>query len=423
MAITAAMVKELREMTGAGMMDCKKALTKTEGDMDAAVEFLRENGLAKAAKKAGRIAAEGLVAVALSDDAKEAAIVEVNSETDFVAKNDTFKAYVAEVADQALTTAAADIEGFLAEDSKAEAGKTVKEALDGKIAVIGENLNIRRFAKVSAADGFVASYIHAGGKIGVLVEVATDVVNDEIKEMAKNVAMQVAAISPKYTSRDEVSKDYIEHETEILKVQAMNENPDKPENIIEKMIVGRLNKELKEAYQAAPDKIIPLCWVNANEGQEAYDMLEHYLRDENFAGVKMQPLFDAFTADSPMVDPIMEIAEAYKKPVFIHCGHPPYSLPWQIGLLAERHPHVPTVMIHMGHGDGVYIEGSLNMAYKYDNLFLEVSGMPMGCQIKNAYETVGSERVMFGIDSPFHHPSVEIQRVYSCGLNDGRCIL
>ena len=246
MAITAAMVKELREMTGAGMMDCKKALTNTDGDMDAAVEFLRENGLAKAAKKAGRIAAEGLVAVAVSEDAKEAAIVEVNSETDFVAKNDTFKAYVAEVADQALTTAAEDIEGFLAEDSKAEAGKTVKEALDGKIAVIGENLNIRRFAKVSAADGFVASYIHAGGKIGVLVEVATDVVNDEIKEMAKNVAMQVAAISPKYTSRDEVSKDYIEHETEILKVQAMNENPDKPENIIEKMITGRLAKEFKE---------------------------------------------------------------------------------------------------------------------------------------------------------------------------------
>ena len=203
MAITAAMVKELREMTGAGMMDCKKALTNTDGDMDAAVEFLRENGLAKAAKKAGRIAAEGLVAVAVSEDAKEAAIVEVNSETDFVAKNDTFRTYVAEVADQALTTKAADIEGFLAEESKAEAGKTVKEALDGKIAVIGENLNIRRFAKVSAADGFVASYIHAGGKIGVLVEVATDVVNDEIKEMAKNVAMQVAAISPKYTSRDE----------------------------------------------------------------------------------------------------------------------------------------------------------------------------------------------------------------------------
>ena len=150
-----------------------------------------------------------------------------------------------------------------------------------------------------------------------------------------------------------------------------------------------LNEELKTAYQAAPDKIIPLCWVNANEGQEAYDTS-------------------------------MELAEAYKKPVFIHCGHPPFSLPWQIGLLAERHPHVPTVMIHMGHGHGVYIDGSLNMAYKYANLFLEVSGMPMGCQIKNAYDTVGSERVMFGIDSPFHHPSVEIQRVYSCGLNDAQ---
>ena len=246
MAITAKQVKELREMTGAGMMDCKKALTATEGDMDKAVEFLREKGLATAQKKASRVAAEGLCKTLVSEDGKKAVVVEVNAETDFVAKNDTFRTYVAEVADQALTTKAADIEGFLAEESKAEAGKTVKEALDGKIAVIGENLNIRRFAKVSAADGFVASYIHAGGKIGVLVEVATDVVNDEIKEMAKNVAMQVAAISPKYTSRDEVSKDYIEHETEILKVQAMNENPDKPENIIEKMITGRLAKEFKE---------------------------------------------------------------------------------------------------------------------------------------------------------------------------------
>ena len=248
MAITAAMVKELREMTGAGMMDCKKALTKTEGDMDAAVEFLRENGLAKAAKKAGRIAAEGLVAVALSDDAKEAAIVEVNSETDFVAKNDTFKAYVAEVADQALTTAAADIEGFLAEDSKAEAGKTVKEALDGKIAVIGENLNIRRFAKVSAADGFVASYIHAGGKIGVLVVADTDSDSDAVKECLKNVAMQIAALNPKYVSSDDVDADYKEHEKQVLLAQAKNDpkNAGKPDEIIEKMIIGRLNKELKE---------------------------------------------------------------------------------------------------------------------------------------------------------------------------------
>ena len=292
MAITAAMVKELREMTGAGMMDCKKALTNTDGDMDAAVEYLRENGLAKAAKKAGRIAAEGLVAVALSDDAKAAAIVEVNSETDFVAKNDTFQAYVAEVADQALTTEAADIEAFLAEESKAEAGKTVKEALDGKIAVIGENLNIRRFSKASAEDGFVASYIHAGGKIGVLVEVATDVVNDEIKEMGKNVAMQVAAIAPKYTSRDEVSKDYIEHETEILKVQAKNENPDKPDNIIEKMIIGRLNKELKEVC------LLDQAYVKAEDGKQAVGKYVEQVAKANNANVTFEAIASILSSET-----------------------------------------------------------------------------------------------------------------------------
>lgn len=263
MAITAGMVKELREKTGAGMMDCKKALNATDGNMEAAVEHLREQGLAKAEKKAGRIAAEGLVATKLSDDGKKAAIVEVNSETDFVAKNEQFQTYVAEVADQALTTGAADIEAFLAEESKAEAGKTVKEVLDGKIAIIGENLNIRRFAQMESADGFVASYIHAGGKIGVLVEVETDVVNDDIKEMGKNVAMQVAAIMPKYTSRVEVSKDYIEHETEILKAQAKNENPDKPDNIIEKMIIGRLNKELKEVC------LLDQAYVKAEDGKQS----------------------------------------------------------------------------------------------------------------------------------------------------------
>ena len=263
MAITAGRVKELREKTGAGMMDCKKALNATDGNMEAAVEHLREQGLAKAEKKAGRIAAEGLVATKLSDDGKKAAIVEVNSETDFVAKNEQFQTYVAEVADQALTTGAADIEAFLAEESKAEAGKTVKEVLDGKIAIIGENLNIRRFAQMESADGFVASYIHAGGKIGVLVEVETDVVNDDIKEMGKNVAMQVAAIMPKYTSRDEVSKDYIDHETEILKAQAKNENPDKPDNIIEKMIIGRLNKELKEVC------LLDQAYVKAEDGKQS----------------------------------------------------------------------------------------------------------------------------------------------------------
>ena len=193
---------------------------------------------------------------------------------------------------------------------------------------------------------------------------------------------------------------------------------------IEKTILcpagATLNGELLDAWRQMPEAIIPLYWANANLGQTAYDELEHYLRDLHFAGVKMQPLFDAFTADSPLVDPIMEIARHYGKPVFIHCGHPPFSLPWQIGLLAERHPDVTTVMIHMGHGHGVYIDASITMAKKFPNLFLEVSGMPMGCQIKNAYENVGSERVMFGIDSPFHHPSVEIQRVLSCGLPDSQ---
>jgi len=191
---------------------------------------------------------------------------------------------------------------------------------------------------------------------------------------------------------------------------------------IEKTILcpagAHLNEELAKAWQAMPDRIVPLCWVNANLGQQAYDMLEHYLRDAGFAGVKMQPLFDGFTADSPAVDPIMDIARAYKKPVFIHCGHPPFSLPWQIGLLAERHPDIPIVMIHMGHGHGVYIDASITMARKHDNLWLESSGMPMGCQIKHACKSVGHDRVMFGIDSPFHHPTVEIQRVLSCGLDD-----
>ena len=179
-----------------------------------------------------------------------------------------------------------------------------------------------------------------------------------------------------------------------------------------------LNEEVKDAFTKDPSCIAPLCWVNANQGQTAYDLLEHYIRDEGFSGVKMQPLFDAFTADSPLVDPIMEIAEHYNKPVFIHSGHPPFSLPWQIGLLAERHPHVPTVMVHMGHGHGVYIDAAITMAKKYANIFLETSGMPMGCQIANAYATVGCDRIFFGIDSPFHHPTVEIQRIQSCGLKE-----
>ncbi|MCI6620230.1 MAG: translation elongation factor Ts, partial [Firmicutes bacterium] len=223
MAITASMVKELREMTGAGMMDCKKALTATEGDMDKAVDFLREKGLAGAQKKAGRIAAEGIVATCISEDEKHAVVVEVNAETDFVAKNEKFQTYVAEVAAQAVNTQAEDIEGFMAEKWALDPSMTVKEKLSSMISIIGENMNIRRFAKVSEENGIVVSYIHAGGKIGVLVDVETDVVNDAIKEMAKNVAMQAAALKPQYTTRAEVDADYISREKEILLAQIMND--------------------------------------------------------------------------------------------------------------------------------------------------------------------------------------------------------
>ena len=244
MAITASMVKELREITGAGMMDCKKALNETNGNMDEAVEFLRKNGEAKAVKKAGRIAAEGIVMADVVDD-KAAAIVEVNSETDFVAKNDEFKDFVANVVKQALATSSADMDAFLAETWVADASQTVKDALVAKIARIGENLNIRRFEKLES-DGCIVSYIHGGGRIGVLVDADTDVVNDEVKKCLRNVAMQIAAMTPKYVSREEVSQEYLDKEKEILLAQAKQENPNKPENIIEKMIIGRLNKELKE---------------------------------------------------------------------------------------------------------------------------------------------------------------------------------
>ena len=265
MAITAGMVKELREMTGAGMMDCKKALTATEGDMDKAVEWLREKGLATAQKKAGRIAAEGLAKVVVSEDGKKAVAVEVNAETDFVAKNEKFQGYVAQVAEQAMETSAADIDAFLAEPWKFDTTKTVSEALAAQIAVIGENMNIRRFVQVTEENGFVASYTHMGGKIGVLVDVVTDVVNDAVKEMAKNVAMQVAALKPLYTNRNEISEDYIAHEKEILMAQIMNDPKEsqKPEKVIQGMIQGRINKELKEIC------LLDQVYVKAEDGKQS----------------------------------------------------------------------------------------------------------------------------------------------------------
>ena len=265
MAITAAMVKELRETSGAGMMDCKKALTATDGDMDKAMEFLREKGLATAQKKAGRIAAEGIVMLKISEDGKKAVAVEVNAETDFVAKNEKFQGYVAQVAEQALDTTAADIDAFLAEPWKFDTAKTVNEELAGQISVIGENMKIRRFQQVEEAEGFVASYTHMGGKIGVLVDVVTDVVNDDVKEMAKNVAMQIAALRPQYTNDSEVSAEYIAHEKEILMAQIMNDPKEsqKPEKVIKGMIEGRIKKELKEIC------LMDQVYVKAEDGKQS----------------------------------------------------------------------------------------------------------------------------------------------------------
>jgi len=290
MAITASMVKELREMTGAGMMDCKKALNETNGDMDAAIEFLRKNGQAKAEKKAGRIAAEGIVKAVVKDD-KVAAIVEVNSETDFVAKNEEFQGFVDAVVNQVADSDAADMDAFMAEAWAADTTKTVKDALIEKVAVIGENLNIRRFEKI-VTDGCVVDYIHGGGRIGVLIEAEADVVNDEIKKCLKNVAMQVAAMSPKYTSRAEVYQEYMDHEKEILLAAAKKENPEKPENIIEKMIIGRLNKELKEiclldqAYVQDSDLTVAKYVEKVAKENNANVTVKRFVRFETGEGIE-----------------------------------------------------------------------------------------------------------------------------------------
>ena len=261
--ITAAMVKELREITGAGMMDCKKALNETNGNMDEAVEFLRKNGQAKAEKKASRIAAEGLCTVAVDGD-NIAAVVEVNSETDFVAKNETFQTFVASVAKQAVASDAADMDAFMAEKWIEDDSKTVSDALVEKVAVIGENLKIRRFEKVAEPNGCVVTYVHGGGRIGVIVDAETTVVNDAVKEGLKNIAMQIAALNPKYVSREEVSADYIAHEKEILLAQIMNDPKEsqKPEKVINGMIEGRVSKELKEIC------LVDQVYVKAEDGKQ-----------------------------------------------------------------------------------------------------------------------------------------------------------
>ncbi len=274
--ITAAMVKELREVTGAGMMDCKKALNETNGNMDEAVEFLRKNGQAKAEKKASRIAAEGLCRIAVKDDTV-AAVVEVNSETDFVAKNEQFQQFVEAVAEQAVNSDAADMDAFMDEAWNADASKTVKEALVEKVAVIGENLKIRRFEKVVAENGCVVSYVHGGGRIGVIVEAATNVINDAVKEAMTNVAMQIAALNPKYVATADVSEEYKAHEKEIIAAQIAQDPKmaGKPEKVIEGAIVGRLNKELKEVC------LLEQAYVKAEDGKQTVAQYVAQVAKEN----------------------------------------------------------------------------------------------------------------------------------------------
>ena len=290
--ITAEQVKSLREKTGAGMMDCKKVLTETDGDMEKAMELLRERGIAKAAKKSDRIAAEGLVYALVSEDKKVGAVVEVNAETDFVAKNQEFRDFVADVAKQIVEKNPADVEALLEQESIVVLGKTVKEVLTDKIATIGENMSIRRFVRYESA-GLVGSYIHGDGKIGVLVDMPK---GDDT--LAKDICMQIAAARPEYLNETEVPADVLEKEMEILKAQAMNEG--KPAEIAEKMVKGRIGKFYSEiclvdqAFVKNPDikikdllaqsgaEIVRFTRMEKGEGLEK--------REENFAEEVMKQM-------------------------------------------------------------------------------------------------------------------------------------
>ncbi len=243
MAVTAQMVKELRTLTSAGMMDCKKALVECDGNMEEAIKFLREKGLAKAAKKAGRIASEGISTLLISEDAKKGVVLEVNSETDFVAKNEDFVDFVKRVAaliiDQDIATLA-DLKAA----KFAGAAETVEETLQALIGKIGENMSLRRFDVIRVEQGSVAGYVHGNGKISVVLGVETSAKTEDYATMAKDICMQIAAMSPKFVGKEDVDQAYLDNEREILMQQALNEG--KPQAIVEKMVVGRLNKSLKE---------------------------------------------------------------------------------------------------------------------------------------------------------------------------------
>ena len=234
--ITAALVKELREITGAGMMDCKKALVECEGDKDKAIDYLREKGIAKDAKKAGRIASEGVVAAAVTADGKTACIVEINSETDFVAKNENFQNLVKKIAEHIVACKPADMDALNASQMD---GKTVAEVMTEAVASIGEKLSLRRFEVYTTEDGQLATYIHMGGKIGVIVELSGGDAT-----LGKDVAMQIAAAKPQCIGREDVDQEALAHEREVLRKQALEEG--KPEKIVEKMVDGRINKYYKE---------------------------------------------------------------------------------------------------------------------------------------------------------------------------------
>jgi elongation factor Ts len=265
MAVTAAQINELRKSTGAGMLDCKKALEETGGDFEKAVDFLRTKGLAAAAKKAGRAATEGVVAAFVSDDLKSGVLLEINSETDFVAKNETFQAFVANIGRHILTASPADVAALLEQPFSGDASKTVLEYLNASISIIGENLQIRRFAKFDVSgDGLVGSYIHAGGKIGVLVQIASPAVaaanKDALLGFVKDIAMHSAAAAPSFVSRDQVPTDVLDREKEVYRAKAKESG--KPDAIIEKIIDGQINKYyadiclIEQAFVKDTDKTI-----------------------------------------------------------------------------------------------------------------------------------------------------------------------
>ncbi len=291
MTVSASDIKELRERTGAGMTDCKTALEESSGDMEKAIEWLRERGAAKAAKKSGRIAAEGLIGISING--ATASIVEVNSETDFVAKNADFVTYVQDIANEALKTSAKDLEGFLKSNWQ-ESSKTVEDTVNEKVATIGEKISIRRFEKLDASNGVISSYAHNGGKIGVVVSAENVKETVEVKEILRNVAMQVAAISPLFVSKEDVPNSYIEKEKEII-LATMKEdesNKGKPEDILKKMVEGKLTKQLKEvclleqSYIKDPDKTVSKYLEEASKASGEKIGIKSFVRYEAGEGIE-----------------------------------------------------------------------------------------------------------------------------------------